>query len=136
LVSASVGKDQGETHGLHAPFCPIRIVAANGGTLIDLAGQAARRPDNQPHHKGHDTMARIARTREQMFANLKNMYPAKEPDDALSFEAFTLAIDHGLTPTELMMDAIDQQGYAKDGRDVPPLVEFLLAKCWIESVAA
>jgi DNA-binding MarR family transcriptional regulator len=140
LVSNPVDrKDHAEILALNAPCCLIRIAAANGAnvTPIDLAGHAARRPDNQPpHHKGHDAMARIARTREQMFTNLKNIYPIVGLDDETNFAAFALALDHGCDRDELFADALDQRDYAKDGRDVVPLVEFLLSKCWIEAIAA
>jgi hypothetical protein len=139
LCSAGVGiEEPTETQPLAALATALYGSAtANGGTVIDLAGNAARRPDNQPpHHKGHDTMARIARTHEQMFTNLKNIYPIVGLDDETNFAAFALALDHGCDRDELFADALDQRDYAKDGRDVVPLVEFLLSRCWVEAIAA
>jgi hypothetical protein len=104
---------------------------------INRAGQAARRPDSEPHHKGHSAMARRILSREEMFAKIKNVYPVVgRSDDAINFDAFGLVLDHGCDFYELFADALDQKAYAKEGRDIAPLTEFLLAKCWIESIAA
>jgi hypothetical protein len=144
LCSASVeDKDRAETRALEAASLPIRIAVANAAncTPIDRNGHAARRPDNQqPHHKGHDAMVRIAKDepRPELFAKVKGWYPQEfvGNDDQLSFEAFELCIDHGVEYEELLAGAFDRMADADHGRDVPLLVEFLASKCWTEAIAA
>jgi hypothetical protein len=141
LCSDRVEKDQAETHSLQAPCCPIRAVANGANAHHDHRnGQAARRPDTEPHHQGTCTMPRIARiqSREEMFAKIKRVYPPKflGNDDALNFEALGIALDHGTEFTELMYEASQLPIEPIDGVEVPLLVEFLASKCWSESIAA
>jgi hypothetical protein len=134
-------KDQAETLALKAASLLIRLPVANAANAHHdhRNGQAARRPDNQqPHHKGQNHMPRIARiqSREEMFAKIKNFYPVIGLDDATNFDALALVLDHGIDFYELFADVLDQRSFAKEGRDVPPLVEFLVSKCWTEAIAA
>ena len=85
-------------------------------------------------------MSKIARieTREEMFAKFKRAYPPEfiGKDDELNFAAFTIALDH-VALAELVDEALQLPIEPLDGVDVPPAVEFLLAKCWTtESKAA
>jgi hypothetical protein len=103
---------------------------------IDRIAHAARRPEEiRPHHKGQNHMPRI-QSREEMFAKIKNFYPVIGLDDAINFEAFGLALDHGCDFYELFEEVLDQRSFSKDGQDVPPLAEFLVSKCWVEAIAA
>jgi hypothetical protein len=143
LDSNCFKEDQRTTSALEAASMPIRIAVANAAnvTPIDRSGQAARRPEEtRPHHKGSTTMSRIAKNepRPELFAQVKRWYPEQfvGGDDQLSFEAFELCLDHGVEFEELIAGAFDRMADADDGRDVPPLLEFLVSKCWVEAIAA
>jgi hypothetical protein len=73
--------------------------------------------------------------RRAAFEKIKRAYPQSHvgDDDENSFAAFERALDAGNDVVDMVESAIDTACAAREGDEVPELVEFFLQKCWTET---
>ncbi|MFZ2159334.1 MAG: hypothetical protein WAV72_24875 [Bradyrhizobium sp.] len=107
-------------------------------------GYAASRPANEPHKPKDTPMPTIPpppprprKPLEASFQKLLRCYPKDRigDDDENAFDAFDLALEY-TSLTELILGAININVAASKGEEVPELVEYLVSRCGVTSLAA